>query len=266
MDLHEFAPRGALVGMVHLRALPGSARDRGDLRRTIESAVADARTLADAGFDALMVENFFDAPFPKASSPAVTIAAMALAVEAVRSAVSIPVGVNVLRNDVVSAISIAHVCGAAFVRCNVYVGAAVTDQGIIEGAAREAIETRRWLGAHVRILADVAVKHASPLAAMPIEQEARDAVERGLADGLIVSGIATGSATSADDLARVRAACPGTPLFVGSGATAETVAGLLAAADGAIVGSWLKRDGRVEEPVDPDRARAMAAARDGARR
>src|SRR5438309_896357 len=125
-------PHKPIIGMIHLWALPGSPRFGGDLDSVLRAAVADARTLADGGMDGLIVENFFDAPFLKSRVPPVTVAAMTRAMAAVREAVTLPIGVNVLRNDVVAALSIASVCGAAFVRCNVYVGAAVTDQGIIE--------------------------------------------------------------------------------------------------------------------------------------
>jgi membrane complex biogenesis BtpA family protein len=186
-----FWARRPLIGMVHLAPLPGSARDGGGnaLDATLARAAGDAAALARGGADAVLVENFFDAPFAKDRVPPHTVAAMTRAVEAVRIAVpDLPVGVNVLRNDVIAALAIAHACGARFVRVNVYVGAAVTDQGIIEGAARDAVLYRRTLGADVAIFADVFVKHAALLGTgVTLEDAARDAVERGLADALIVS-------------------------------------------------------------------------------
>lgn len=264
MIVQPFDVTKPIVGMVHLGPLPGSARDSGDLDQVIARAVADARTLAAAGIDGLMVENFFDAPFCKSRVPPATIAAITRAILAVREAVDLPIGVNVLRNDVESAVAIAHVCGCAFVRCNVYVGAAVTDQGIIEGAAREALAARRALDAGVRIWADVGVKHAVILGNAPIADQASDAVERGLADALIVTGPATGSATPIE---RIREAKDATnaPVLVGSGLTAESAPTLLSVADGAIVGTSIKRDGRPDAPVDADRVRALMRAVAGAR-
>lgn len=256
-----FWARKPLIGMAHLPPLPGSPRDTGaNMDAILEQAIADAQALETGGADAIMVENFFDTPFARDSVPPSTIAALALAVREVRRAVALPVGVNVLRNDARAAIAIAHVCSAQFVRINVYVGAAVTDQGIIEGAARSAILTRKELGADVALWADVFVKHAAQLGANSLEDAARDAVLRGLADALIVSGAATGSATNPDDLRRVRAAIPTTPLLVGSGFDAQTAQSLLDHADGAIVGTSLKRRGIVSEPVDADRVRALRAA------
>jgi uncharacterized protein len=250
-----------LVGMVHLRPLPGSARDDGKgMETTLTQAVADAKALEAGGANAIMVENFFDAPFAKDALPPHTIAALTRAVAAVREATSLPIGVNALRNDARSAIAIAQVCGGQFVRINVFVGAAVTDQGIIEGAARTAVLYRKELGADVALWADVYVKHAAQLGETTLEEAAKDAVLRGLADALIVSGAATGSATSAEDARRVKAAVPGTPVLIGSGFNETTATALLAHADGAIVGTSLKRDGIVSEAVEAKRVRALRAA------
>ena len=250
-----------LIGMVHLPALPGSPGDTGEgMEPVIKRAVADARALEAGGAAAVMIENFFDTPFAKDSVPPHTIAAMTRAVLAVRRATKLPIGVNVLRNDVRAALAIAQVCEAQFVRVNVWIGAAVTDQGIIEGAAREAILYRREIGADVAIFADVFVKHAAQLAGGSIEDAARDAVLRGKADALIVTGSATGSGTSAEDVAAVKRALPSTRVLVGSGFDAASAAALMAIADGAIVGTSLKLDGAVEAPVDAERVRALRSA------
>ncbi|HLJ57144.1 MAG TPA: BtpA/SgcQ family protein [Chthonomonadaceae bacterium] len=262
----KFWARRPLIGMVHLPALPGSPADSGrGMQAVIDSAVADARDLESGGATAIMVENFFDAPFAKDRVPPHTIAGMTVAVMSVRRAVGLPIGVNVLRNDARSAIAIAHVCGAQFVRVNVWVGAAVTDQGIIEGAARDAILYRRELGADVAIFADVFVKHAVPLGGGSLQDAARDAVHRGLADALIVTGSSTGAPTRPEDVAAVKAAVPGTPVLVGSGLDVSTAAAMMAHADGAIVGTGLKRGGDVAAPVEPERVRGLRAAMRAAR-
>jgi membrane complex biogenesis BtpA family protein len=247
----------ALIGMVHLGPLPGSPRDEGNLKEVIRRAVDDARALYEGGIQGVMVENFFDAPFVKTGVPPWTVSAMTAAVLAVRDSVPCPVGINVLRNDVAAAIAIAHVCGAHFVRCNVYVGAVVADQGIIEGAARDAVLVRRNLGADVQIWADVSVKHSRPLGEEDAASSAADAVDRGLADALIVSGTATGSAPSVNDLRRVCDAVPEVPLLVGSGLSEENAVQLLTYARGAIVGSSLKVGGRIDAAVDSAKTAAL---------
>lgn len=247
--------------MVHLGPLPGSPRDQGDFSGVLERAAADAKALVAGGVDAIMVENFFDAPFAKDCVPPHTLAALTRAALVVREAApELPLGINCLRNDAKGALAIAHIVGAQFVRVNVWVGAAVTDQGVIEGAAREGILYRKQLGAeHIQIFADVFVKHAAQLGdgSQTIQDAAKDAVLRGMADALIVSGSATGSGTSPTDVATVASAVPGTPVLVGSGFGLETAQALLmAGAAGAIVGSSLKMS-TVDSPVDSTKVRAL---------
>ena len=261
--LKDFWAHKRLIGMVHLGPLPGSPRDRGDFAGVLARADADARALVAGGADAIMVENFFDAPFAKDAVPPHTLAALTRAALVVRAAApEMPLGINCLRNDAKGALAVAHITGAQFVRVNVWVGAAVTDQGIIEGAARDAILYRKWLGAEpIQIFADVFVKHAAQLGdgAQTIQDAARDAVLRGMADALIVSGTATGSGTSVSDVSSVAEAVPGVPVLIGSGFGLETAQALLAAgAAGAIVGSSLKV-GAVDSPVDPAKVRALKA-------
>ncbi len=235
-----------LIGVVHLLPLPGSPGDAG-LDGALARAEADARAWVDGGADALIVENFGDVPFARGAVEPVTVAAMTRAVDRVRGlAGDLPVGVNVLRNDAEAALSIAHVCGAAFVRVNVHVGAAVTDQGLIQSRAAHTLRLRRRLDARVAIWADVAVKHAAPLGEIDPRREALDAVERGLADALIVTGPATGERPDLARIDAVRGAVPAARLLAGSGVTPDVATALQGRVDGAIVGTWAKRDGRVD--------------------
>ena len=250
----------AVIGMVHLVALPGSPRWAGSMDAVIRAALEDARGLAEGGVDALLVENWGDAPFTTGRVDAATVAAMGVVISEIKRAVALPFGVNVLRSDALSALAVAAATGARFVRVNVHVGAVATDQGIVQSGAYDSLRYRRLLGLDIKILADVQSKHGMPLAPVPIEQEARDCVSRGLADALVVSGTATGEATSMRDLDRVRGAVGHLPILVGSGATPETAAQLLSIADGLIVGTALKRDGIVTNPVDPRRVRRLVDA------
>lgn len=249
-----------LVGVVHLRPLPGSPRWEGSLQAVQDAAAADAAALAEGGADAVVVENFGDRPFTGGTVPPETVAAMALAAGAVRDACGLPLGFNVLRNDAFAALALAATGGGAFIRVNVLCGAAVTDQGLIEGRAFEVARRRASLCPEVAVWADVHVKHAAPLGDVSLAEAARDTRDRALADALIVSGTGTGRATAIEDLEVVRTACPDAPLYVGSGATPESAPGLLEIADGLIVGTALKRDGDVGQPVDPDRVRRFRDA------
>lgn len=263
-----------VVGMVHLRPLPGAPRFEGSVDAVIDRAVADALALAEGGVHGVMIENYGDVPFFPGAVPPVTVAAMTRAVvavaEALRSAGTPPgsgpgevrLGVNVLRNDARSALGIAAAIGAHLIRVNVHTGGMHTDQGPLTGRAADTLRTRAALPGRPAILADVFVKHATPPAGARIEDAARDLVERGLADGVIVSGSGTGRDTPLEVLRVVRDALPDASLWIGSGARAETVAELGALADGFIVGSALKVGGRVDAPVDSDRVRTFVTAVD----
>ena len=269
MDMTQFAelfpvPR-PLIGMVHLAPLPGTPRWAGNIDDVIKRAMDDARILAEEGIDGIIVENFGDSPYPAGRVHPATISAMTIGVLAVHGVVRevdqesrIRVGINVLRADVIAALSIAASTGAAFVRTNVLTGALVTDQGIIEGTAYEALRERRLLGIGTPIFADVMSKHAYPVGAgVVMELEARATAYRGLADALIVTGDETGAATSGDDLRRARTAVPDRPILIGSGLDAGNAGELLPLSDGAILGTALKVDGVTEAPVDRNRVREM---------
>jgi uncharacterized protein len=251
-----------IVGVIHLPPLPGSARGPSarQMVAILDAVRRDAAAWASGGANALIVENFGDVPFHKGAVGPETISAMTLAVSLAGAESGLPVGVNVLRNDVEAAVAIAALTGGRFVRANVYAGAAVTDQGLIEGRADAVQALIRRLDAPISVWADVDVKHAAPLAARPISELAEDAVERGLAAAVIVSGAGTGRPTDPADLRVVRAVLPGTPIYVGSGATEATLPSLLAVADGAIVGTAAKVDGIIGNHVDPNRVRALVAA------
>src|SRR5882672_3208912 len=227
-----------LIGMVHLPPLPGSPRWDGSMER--------ASALIDNGMDALIIENYGDAPFTAGRVAAATVAAMAVIAHEIRRALpDAPLGVNVLKSDARSALAVATAIGARFIRVNVLAGAVVADQGIVQGEAYDLLRDRRLLGVDVAIFADVQGKHAVPLAPVELEQQARDLATRALADGHVVSGRATGDATPIEDVKRVRSAVPDVPILVGSGVTPETAPELLSLADALIVGTSLKRDGDV---------------------
>jgi membrane complex biogenesis BtpA family protein len=259
--MDTFAAPHSLIAVIHLPALPGAPRYGGSMSAVLDRVARDAETIARAGFDAVIVENFGDAPFFRDRVGSETVAAMALCGERARRASGLPLGINVLRNDGRAALAVAAATEARFIRVNVLVGARVTDQGVIEGDAAELLRARASLGlSHVKIVADVDVKHSSPLGSLSITDEAIEAVERALADVVIVSGSRTGEEASRDIVLSVRSVVDA-PVWVGSGVRADTVADWLTAAHGVIVGSALRADGRAGGPIDLDRARAFVAAR-----
>lgn len=234
------------------------------MRTVIERTQRDAEALALAKFDAVIVENFGDAPFFKGAVPPETVAAMTIAAESAKRVSGLALGVNVLRNDGVSALAIATAVGAKFIRVNVLSGARVTDQGVIESEAAKVLRARAAFGASdVGIAADVDVKHSAALGvprAEAIEEEAMELCERALATAVIVTGAGTGRAVDETVCARVRAVVSGVPVWIGSGVTKETVGLWFGRADGVIVGSALRADGRAGGAIDAATALEFARA------
>jgi membrane complex biogenesis BtpA family protein len=244
--------------MVHLAPLPGAPLFGGSIDAVIESALGDARAIRDGGADGIAFENFGDRPFAKGRVGPETIAAMTRVITEVIREVPLPFGVNVLRNDAAGALAIAAATGAAFIRVNVHTGVMFTDQGTIEGEAATTLRMRAAFRIDTAIFADHLVKHATAPAAVDPLQVARDLRLRGLADALIVSGRETGAAADASRIEALREAVDA-PLLVGSGLT-EANARDYASADGAIVGTAIKRDGRLDQPVDCERVERIVTA------
>ncbi|PSB04438.1 photosystem I biogenesis protein BtpA [Merismopedia glauca] len=255
-----FKTPNPIIGVVHLLPLPTSARWGGNLSEAIARAEREATALAAGGVDGIIVENFFDAPFTKDRVDPAVVSAMTLIVQRLMNLVSLPIGLNVLRNDARSALAIATCVQAQFIRVNVLTGVMATDQGLIEGQAHQLLRYRRELGSNVKIFADVLVKHARPLGLPNLTTAVQETIERGLADAVVLSGWATGSPPSLEDLELASAAARGTPVFIGSGANWENISTLMSAADGVIVSSSLKHKGKIENPIDPIRVSQFVEA------
>lgn len=250
---------GTLVGMLHVAALPGSPNHDGTPLATIErTVVADARILAEVGFDALLIQNSGDGP-PGRDGDMATVAQLAVLGRAAVDASGLPIGVNVLKNGVETAFSVAAAIGARFVRIKVYVGAVVAAEGIVEGRAMDALAIRRRLGLdEVTILADVHDRTSRVLGDTPLLELADWAARHGRAGGLVVTGRSEGETMQM--LRELRGSGMDVPLVIGGGGRPDNVGELLGLADGIIVGSWLRSDPSFLAPISMERAGAFVAA------
>lgn len=252
------------IGVVHVPAMPGDpGHSEGGFEAAITHALEDSKALANGGVDGIIVENFGSSPFHKGTHadpiPPHQVAALTLIAYETKKRYALPVGVNCLRNDARAAIGIAAAAGLDFIRVNIHTGAYVTDQGLIEGEAQQTLRYREMLGGReILILADVLVKHASPLAPLSIDSAVKEAFGRGHADAIIITGEATGAQVDVDTLVGLQASQRDVPLLIGSGLTPQNVEHLAPLVDGAIVGSWLKKDGVLSAPVDESRVSTMA--------
>lgn len=256
-----------LVGVIHLPRLP-STHYVGEVgvEEVVERAVKESRILEELGYGGIIVENFGDAPFLKRVRDPLTLAAFTVVAREVVKSVRIDVGINLLRNSGLEAYSIALATGAKFIRVNSLVETLLTDSGVV-GPEAPRLRNVRFNYPGVKIFADIVCKHGSSLSYLayreqslvkggtePLEDLVADAVERGRADALVVTGTRTGEEPDVEFLSKVKSVSP-VPVLVGSGATPENLEALLRRADGVIVGSYIKADGKAGNPVDFERAR-----------
>ena len=243
-----------VIGMIHLQPLPGAPHYNTDQDTIRTNMLADGQALVEGGVHAILLENFGDIPFYRNRVPHHVVACMTALACDLRRQYSVPLGINVLRNDGQAALAIAHAVGADFIRVNVLCGARITDQGIIQGIACDLLRERRQMKADtIKILADVAVKHSCSLADRPLEEEVHDLTQRAGADAVIVSGSATGRSVDLKQLGAIKTAACETPVLVGSGVTAKSIASLKPYSDGFIIGTAFKNNGITTNPIDPNR-------------
>ncbi len=239
-----------IFGVVHLKSLPGSPSNNLDLERIIELAQYDVDNLSKGGVQGIIIENFGDTPFVKDNISKRTLASFTKVVENLKIEDSIEVGINVLRNDGIAALSIAEATNSAFVRINVLNNTMYTDQGIIEGNSHEIMQFKKLLKYKINIYADVFVKHAVPPIGSKIENHTIELLERAGADVVIVTGDGTGKEIDLDDLQKVRNLVPDGKLAIGSGVNAENISLYKNLADILIVGTSFKEGNNVNNKVD----------------
>lgn len=255
-----------VIGMVHCWPMPGAPGYTGyGMHTIIEQARADATALLAGGCDGLIVENMWDIPFRAgAHIPPESIAAHAVVAAAIRDVCPLPMGINLVHNGGVALLGIAIAARADFIRVCMFTGAGVWDAGSIdEGCAADLMRRRTELHAeHIKILADVDKKHSVRFPGIDLATHIEWTRFFG-ADALIISGRMTGDAP---DVAKVREAkqlAGDRPVIIGSGADERNIAAFMQVADGVIVGSSIKHDGNISEPVDEARVRQFVAAARG---
>jgi uncharacterized protein len=266
-----FATRGAVVGVIHVGALPGTPRSRLDVAALVRLAVREAAAYREGGVDGLMIENMHDVPYLRGSVGPEIVAAMAVVGRAVKEEAGLPTGVQILAGANIEAMAVAHAARLDYIRAEAYTFAHVADEGLIESSAAELLRFRRKIGAdRVRVWADVKKKHAAHAITADVSLgETAAAVEFMRGDAVIVSGGVTGEPPRAADVREAKSRCR-VPVLLGSGVTPENVSEFFDDADGFIVGSYFKEGGLWSNTVEPARVRslteAVRALRDGERR
>jgi uncharacterized protein len=243
--------------VVHLPPLPGAGNYDGTAVRAIaDRAMREAKMLADAGFEALLIQNTHDRP-SSVVAPAETLTAMTAVAEAVSGVVSCPLGINIHKNDGPGAVAVAHAVGASFVRIKVLVGATLGPEGIIQGNADAVIQLRNRLQSHIEVWADLGELTSMPVVNVAIDVLADWTARFGSADRLIVTETDVARSASAVSAARKGATVP---ILIGGRSDPSNIALALASSDGVIVGSYLHAGGKTSNELDPQRVRDLIQA------
>lgn len=256
-----FGVNKPIIGMIHLKALPGAPRNSLSIPEILTSAINDLNSLVEGKIDGVLVENYNDFPFQPFTADTSTVVSMSLIIKELVKSSSVPVGVNVLRNACSDALVIASLTGAEYIRCNFLTGAYVIDQGVVVGCAHILKRVQKQLSCFKTestplIFGDVLCKHASPISPRTIDLEALDALERGLADAVIVTGDRTGLSVKLSDLKLLREKQI-QPILIGSGVTLDNIQEILPLIDGIIIGTSLKHKNKISQPVDSKKVEAL---------
>lgn len=250
----EFFSKKPVIGVVHLPPLPGSPQYNGrhSLEDIVERALSDARIYVENGVDGVIVENFMDTPFAVRVTEPETLCAVSVVAWELKKELSVPLGINILRNSGVEAVSIACSLGIDFIRVNALAEPVWAPEGLLIPLARSIWLKKRLLGCSAKIFADVNVKHGVSL--FPLDTAVKEAIERGLADALVVTGERTGTPPLPGTVYYVKK-ISSKPVIVGSGVNLENIRVYFGISDGFIVGTFFKKNGVTRNPTDPQRVR-----------
>jgi membrane complex biogenesis BtpA family protein len=253
-----FPVNGAIIGVIHLRALPGTALYDGKDDLIYDQAIREAAMYRDAGVDGIIVENMHDTPYLRNEVGHEISTMMAVISRGVKQTSKLPCGVQVLAGANGAAMAVAKAGGLDFVRVEGFVFAHVADEGIIQSSAGTLLRYRKQINAEeVLVFTDIKKKHSSHAITEDVDiMETAKAAAFFRSNGLIVTGAATATAALPGDIENAKKAT-GLPTLVGSGVTIDNVEHYLPISDGLIIGSHFKKDGYWSNEIEEERLRAF---------
>ena len=254
-----FKDKKPVIGMVHLKPLPGAPGYEGDLEKVYEAALYDLKALIEGGADAVIVENFGDIPYSN-EAELITDTAFASLAARLRQECDLPMGINVQFDRYEAEWAIAYTCGYDFIRSEVFAENRMGPNGVFNASGPALMRMKARYPRDIAILCDVNVKHTFPAVEQPLDFTVESIIEGG-ADALICTGIMTGRSPGIEDVIEMKKIAGDFPVIVGSGVSDRTVKEYLEIADGAIVGSYFKKDGNVMAEVDEERVRRLTDSR-----
>ena len=254
-------PPKFLAAMIAVLPLPGSPLYDGDDQRVIDRALSDLEAYKQAGVDSILLENDHDLPYIQPPLDEKGIALMTSIAREARNRFEGPIGIQMLEAANITSLEIAAEADLDYIRVEAYVFAHVGGSGIIDGSAGKILRRRKELSAeHIKVFADVKKKHGSH--SLTIDLDIRDEIAQAeffLVDGVIVTSQFTGIHPDKDDLIKAKGATK-LPVLIGSGMTAENIKEYLPLADGFIVGSYFRKDGKFLEKLEPERLHTFMKA------
>lgn len=243
-----FGKTKPVIGMVHLQPLPGAPGYGGSIEEIFVAACRDLEALTKGGATAILVENFGDIPYCT-SNDLIAYTAFAAIAARLREKCSLPMGINVQFNNFEAEWAIAYSCKYDFIRVEVFAEHRMGPNGVCTPCGPHLMRMKERYPANIAILADVNVKHTFPVVDQPLDFTIESIAEGG-ADALICTGVTTGKSPSLEEVETMKRMACGMPVIVGSGVNDKTARDYLSVSDGAIVGSFFKKDGKVLNPID----------------
>ena len=254
MKKAKILPPKFLAAMIAVLPLPGSPLYDNDDQRIIDQALADLDIYKKAGVDSILLENDHDLPYIQPPLDEKGIALMTVISKEARKNFNGPIGIQMLEAANITSLEIAAEADLDYIRVEAFVFAHVGGSGVINGSGGKILRRRKELKAeHIKVFADVKKKHGSH--SLTIDLDIIDEimqVEFFLADGVIVTGQFTGLNPDKNDLIKAKNATE-LPVLIGSGMNANNITEYLPLADGFIVGSYFRKDGKFLEKLEPER-------------
>ena len=261
MNITRQLPPRFLAAMIAVLPLPGSPLYDGDDQRVIDQALEDLEVYKDAGVDSIIFENDHDLPYIQPPLDEKGIALMTEIAKEARKRFDGPMGVQMLEAANITSLEIATVADLDYIRVEAYVFSHVGGSGVINGSAGKILRRRKELNAeHIKVFADVKKKHGSH--SLTIDLDITDEIMQAeffLVDGVIVTSQFTGVNPDKNDLIKAKRATK-LPVLIGSGMIAENIQEYLPLADGFIVGSYFRKDGKFLEKLEPERLQTFMKA------
>lgn len=249
--IESLKSKKTLIGMIHLSALPGTPKNNKDNKEIIKIALNEAAIYRKAGIQTVAIENMHDVPYINKKAGHEISSLMSIIGYEIKQKLNLYCGIQILAAANKQALAAAHSAGLDFIRAEGFVFGHLADEGFIDSDAAELLRYRKLIGAeNIAVFTDIKKKHSSHAITSDVSlAETAKAAEFFLSDGVIVTGSATGEETDLDQLKTVRGSTK-LPVIIGSGITSQNIIKYLDFADGFIVGSFFKKAGNWQNPLD----------------